>query len=295
MTGYMILADGRELKLPQLARWKTCHTSGEPCDCFELQCPIDGTFDELLETAVRFRGEHNGQTVFFGIPDEMSFSYGDDGIAFFASGRGMAALLMDNQLGEAEYPSITLSELCGIYAEPFGIEYDTGMFGKAAAAMEVTATSSCWKVITDFTKAVFAAIPRFTPEGKMVLTDKNTGHLVVTEATGAMLTLKRYGVISQLYINGRGCIYNQDALNRGIECQKVVGATSATTQYQMNEAEKGYFTLTVTLPEAFKAFPGDCVSLRVGMFSGQYIVDEAESSGSTGGSFCTLTLKKGDK
>ena len=129
----------------------------------------------------------------------------------------------------------------------------------------------------------------------MVLTDKNTGHLVVTEATGAMLTLKRYGVISQLYINGRGCIYNQDALNRGIECQKVVGATSATTQYQMNEAEKGYFTLTVTLPEAFKAFPGDCVSLKVGMFSGQYIVDEAESSGSTGGSFCTLTLKKGDK
>ena len=295
MTGYMILADGRELKLPRLTKWKTCHTSGEPCDCFELQCPLDSTFHELLETAVRFRGEHDGQTVFFGIPDEMSFSYSDNGLVFFASGRGLAALLMDNQLGEAEYPSITLSELCEIYAKPFGIEYDLGSYGNISTSVSATVSASCWKVITDFTKSMLAAVPGFTKEGKMVLAPQDVGSLVITDATGAMLTLKRYGVISRLYINGVGCIYNQDALSRGIKCQKAVPITSTTYRYQINEAEKGYFTLTVTLPEAFKAFPGDVVSLRVGMFSGQYIVDEAESSGGPGGSFCTLTLKKGDK
>ena len=293
MNGYMILADGREVKLPHLAKWKTCHTSGEACDCFELQCPLDTTFDELLETAVRFRGEHNGQTVFFGVPDEMSFSYGEDGLVFFASGRGMAALLMDNQLGEAEYAAITLGELCRIYAEPFGVEYELGANAALTAAVTVTATASCWKVISDFTKSMAAVVPWFTKEGKMVLTRYVPEPLVITDTTGAMLTLKRYGVISQLYINGVGYIYNQDALSRGIECQKVVAATSTTGSYQVKEAGKGYFTLTVTLPEAFRAFPGDKVSLKGGMFIGEYIVDEAESSGGPGGCFCTLTLKKG--
>lgn len=293
MTGYMILADGREVKLPRLRKWKTCHTSGEACDCFELQCPLDSAFDELLETAVRFRGEHDGQTVFFGVPDEMSFSFSDSGLVFFASGRGMAALLMDNQPGEAEYEAVTLGELCRIYAEPFGIEYDLGANAALAAAVTVTATASCWKIITDFTKSLAAVVPWFTKEGKMVLTRHMSKPLVITDTTGAMLTLKRYGVISQLYINGVGYIYNQDALSRGIECQKVVAASSTTGQYQMNEAKKGYFTLTVTLPDAFKAFPGDRVSLKGGMFMGEYVVEEAESSGGPGGCFCTLTLKKG--
>lgn len=291
MTGYLILADDRELKLPLLTEWKTCHTCGEPCDCFELRCPVDSEFIGLIHTAVRFRGEYEGKTVFYGIPDEMSFSYGSDGLEFFVSGRGMAALLIDNQPGEAEYASITLEELCKAYVKPYGIEYDLGGYGDTSSMMSITAAASCWKIITAFTKQLMAALPRFTKEGKMVLKTEISSPLVINSAAGAMLTLRRYGVISQMYINGLGYLYNQDALSRGIDCHKVVTSTE-DAQYRMDEAAKGYFTLTVTLPKPFAAFPGDRVKLSCGMFDGLYAVDEAESSGGVAGSFCTLTLKE---
>ncbi len=293
MTGYLILADGREIRLPTLSGWKVCHTSGQPCDCFELTCPVDSAFEQLLETVVRFRGEYDGKTVFYGVTDEMRFTYGRNGLVFFASGRGMAALLMDNQLGEAEYEAVSLAELCRIYADPFEVKYELGEYGNCTAGMTVTASASCWKVITDFTKNAMAMYPRFDREGVMVLGNRGGENRVIDDITEAILTLKRYGVISRLYINGAGCVYNQNALSRGIQCQKVI-TSSALAQYQIDQAEKGYFTLTVTLPEPFGAFPGDSVRLNGQVFGGTYLVDEAESAMDSGGSYCRLVLKKAD-
>lgn len=291
MTGYFILADGRELKLPPLSKWKTCHTMGEPCDCFELSCPVDSVFAELLHTAVRFRGEYKGETVFFGIPDEMSFLADGSGLQIQASGRGMAALMLDNQLSEAEYLQVTLEELCDTYLKPLEVQYKLGLLENPAAPLEISSGASCWKVISGFTKQYMSRLPRFTKEGVMVLeTDSGKKTLVVDKATGALLTIKRYGVISQLYINGVGYLYDENALSRGIKCCKVT-SDAANAGYMMNESADGYLTLTVTLPEAFAAFPGDRVSLRSGVFDGEYQVRESESSGSGGGTFCTLTLK----
>ena len=102
MTGILISWDGGRFRLPSLLSWTLRYGSGTPCDSFELSCLWGREEDARLSEAVRFEAEEGGGVVFRGVVDEYELRWDEKGGRLFLSGRGMAALLLDNEAESAE-------------------------------------------------------------------------------------------------------------------------------------------------------------------------------------------------
>ena len=103
MTGYIISSSGVETELPAFLSWDVCHGIGEPCDWFEVSFIYYSHQLSMLQSACRFRAEHNNSVVFTGVVDEYSISIDEHGSVATISGRSHAALLLDNELSAAAY------------------------------------------------------------------------------------------------------------------------------------------------------------------------------------------------
>ena len=122
MTGYVTTCDGTVYKLPVLLAWELRYTGGEPCDSFGVKCPYEAAMAEVLRSANRFRAlEDDGQTAFYGVIDEVEAVCDDKGLHLEIAGRGMAALLMDNEAEAVTYQRASTAEILRRHVTPYGI------------------------------------------------------------------------------------------------------------------------------------------------------------------------------
>lgn len=168
MTGRVETADGKVYELPALLEWRLRRTGGVPCDSFRVKCLYSAEMGEALKAACRFAATENGVTRFRGVIDEWSAVCGAEGAVLTVEGRGMAALLLDNEAEAVTYQRAALSEIlkdhaavCGVAWEPRGEVYGTGEYAVASG-------SSRWKAIEGFVRRC-GLTPYFTREGVLCL------------------------------------------------------------------------------------------------------------------------------
>ena len=106
-----------------LLQWEFSYTGSVPCDSFSLRCPYDPAMAETLRRAVRFRAREDGATEFAGVIDETNVTCDDKGMQLELSGRGLAALLLDNEAEAVSYERATMGEILKNHVTPYGILY----------------------------------------------------------------------------------------------------------------------------------------------------------------------------
>ena len=210
MTGRVETAGGKVYELPALLEWRLRRTGGVPCDSFRVKCLYSAEMGEVLKAAYRFAATENGVTRFRGVIDEWSAVCGAEGTVLTVEGRGMAALLLDNEAEAVTYQRAALSEIlkdhaaaCGVTWEPRGEVYGTGEYAVASG-------SSRWKAIEGFARRC-GLTPYFTREGVLCLRGAAEGRRLVLEEPEGVIEAVDQAVITsggyQRYFEQDGEIY----------------------------------------------------------------------------------------
>lgn len=280
MTGYITLCSGGSRQLPELLGWDLTHGFCSPCDCFEVSFLYSREMLECLKKAVRFRAVHGGEAVFSGVVDELELSADASGCAAVLRGRGMQALLLDNEAESADYSGATADFILSRHAAPFGVkDWDCSGLGAVRADLSVSAGDSCWSVIDSFAQFCAGVRPRFSREGRLVLDGEKGGReRVFSGSTGISaqsFTQDRYGVISSALVKNRvlgseAVVTNPEFLSLGGCCRRVVSvprktafdAMKHTGTYQIRRSGENFRSCSLTLPGLFAAFPGDVAVLQ---------------------------------
>lgn len=312
MQGILKTYDGRQYPLPALLEWELCLTGGVPCDSFRLKAPLSDELRELLPDVTRFLARKEGKDLFQGVVDEYELVWDGNGESVTVSGRGMAALLLDNESERVTYQNPTMQEILNNHVLDFGVEVDGGVPNIAGESSYVVESgSSQWKALSGFTSFYGGFVPHFTPMGRLCLREES-GKQVLLGDGEAVLQLqkkeKRYGVLSEVLVIDkrrmlRQSIQNPDFIRQGGNCRRVVympgrstfAAMRYTGEYQIRQSEKERLEIEVTLGRSFAAFPGDEVQLQLGRWGvrGRFRVQEAESRMDGSGESCRLILKEG--
>lgn len=273
MKGYITTCDGVQYELPTLLRWEFSYTGSVPCDSFSLRCPYDPVMAETLRRAVRFRAREDGATEFEGVIDETNVTCDEKGMQLELSGRGLAALLLDNEAEAVSYERATMEEILKNHVTPYGI-ICLGYDAVTAASYRVANGSSQWKVLHDFAALHGGVEPYFDKAGTLELKRTHRGADVTIDAQTPVTALvycdKRYGVIAEALVvdkraGARQSVKNADFCARGGTSRRVfyVPAKSGaqtmrcTGEYQIRKSKEGAETLRVTIAGRFSAAPGD--------------------------------------
>ena len=147
MTGFVTTCEGETYQLPTLFAWRFSYTGAEPCDSFSVSCPYEQAMADVLRRAVRFTAKEDGKTEFFGVIDEYQMTCDEKGTELEITGRGMAALLLDNEAEAVTYQRAAMAEILKNHVLPYGIvcrAYDELC---ASAPYKVASGSSQWKDI----------------------------------------------------------------------------------------------------------------------------------------------------
>ena len=277
MTGYIISSSGAETELPPFLSWDICHGLGEPCDWFEVSFIYYSPQLSKLQSACRFRGEHNGATVFTGVVDEYSISIDEHGSVVTILGRSPAALLLDNELPAASYAALSSESLISSFITPNGISQVVSGAAKTLGSFSVSTGESAWSAVKRFSRYAWGTTPFFTPEGVLILNGRQGSNITVDadkDAHAVKLRDERYGIISDVRVKNRvtGASYtvrNEDFIARGgkshreLTVPKTTGADAAryTAEYQIAESKRGRHLIELTITKQFACFPGDIIEL----------------------------------
>ena len=313
MTGRVYTAAGESRVLPPLLSWTLTFTGGVPCDSFSAVFPYDAALAGALRTAARFSAEEEGKTLLRGLVDEYSVSLGPGGLTASIAGRGLAALLLDNESQSLTYQEATLAEIVRRHAAPYGIAAKEIAEIRSSAGYTVPAGSSQWKALEGFCRAYGGFTPRFTPTGELLAAPERDGgrRLVIGEGDPVLsCTLREdhYGVLTEALVidkkrNVSYSVKNQERAALGGQCRRVIytpgqstwDAMRYTGEYQIRRSREEEKALTVRLPGSFLAYPGDIAQVdlpRLGLRR-ELRVAEAENTFSPGGgAVITLTLKE---
>lgn len=273
MKGYITTCDGEEYELPTLLKWEFSYTGSVPCDSFSLESLYEAGMAETLRRAVRFTAREEGETVFSGVVDEVGADCGEKGLRLSVSGRGMAALLLDNEAEAVSYEWATTEEIVRNHVTPFGIPC-TAWDSAGAARYRVANGSSEWKAVNDFAVLYGGLTPYFHRDGTMELKRERTARCITIDASTPVTALhyddKRYGVIAEALVvdkktGAKQSIRNEAFCERGGTSRRVfyVPASSGerlmryTGEYQIAQSKEGAETLRVTVAGRFDALPGD--------------------------------------
>lgn len=266
---------GKATALPTLLRWDFSHGFCSPCDSFEATFLYDPPLLNALKAACRFRAVHEGGTVFFGVVDEFEAGADGTGCVCVLRGRGMQALLLDSQAESAEYYGADAAYILKRHVTPFGItDVDVGALGGKKASLSVSSGESHWSVLSRFAEFCLGVIPRFTPEGRLLLDGEHSGRsftvTAATPVTAQVFAQDRYGVISEAIVKNRALgtsltVRNEGFLAMGGKCVRVVNvprktgfdAMRHTGAYQIGKSKGDLIRCRLTLPALFAAFPGD--------------------------------------
>ena len=271
--------DGRSCRLPTLLSWCLTYTGGVPCDSMTACCPYDETMAAVLPDVTRFAALRDGETMLRGVVDAYEVSLSGQGLLVTLEGRGMAALLMDNESEALTYGTATLADILRNHVEPYGIAVEKGE-ALSGGGYAVTSGSSQWKALRGFTHRFGGFDPYFTREGSLVIRPLwgSGGTLTVDNGT-PLLSLgrreDRYGVISEMLIQDKvqgisHRVVNEEFAAKG-GCRRHVLYMPRSTaderrytgEYQIEQSALDQLAITLELPFPFAAFPGDRVHLAV--------------------------------
>jgi len=278
MTGYVQDYRGNTYRLPVLLDWELCYGWGEPCDAFQAVFLYEPGQLDMLSGAVRFWAEHEGERVFYGVVDEFEACAGKDGMLAVLRGRGLAALLMDNEAEAAQYGWASLDFILDRHVYPWGITRVKADGFSGGAPFTVESGDSQWKVLRDYARLCCGVRPRFSRDGVLLLT-KEPGDTRVIDGRTAVISQtyrqRRYGVISSVLVKTRGgwtsrVVENSDFIARGGNCRRVLNVPRSTGydamgyagEYQIRRSELDSVLCRLTLPSLFAAFPGDLVGIK---------------------------------
>lgn len=305
-TGY----DGAVYALPTVERWEFRYGLGSPCDSFELVCLWEPGAERALDGATRFFAEEGGQRVFTGVVDEYACVRDGRGSRLELSGRGMQALLLDNEALPVEYQWATAQDILRRHVAPYGIRTAGSCSLGAVAGFSVSAGQSEWSVVRDFACFHGGVVPRFDREGRLILSGWDDSFRRRLGDGAAVTALRygnrRYGVLSQVVVRDRArdlteTVDDREFQARGGCCRRVVstaGRSSAPAMrlsgaYQLRASRSERETCGVTVAEGFAAWPGELLELGRTGFGGSGVYRVRESAVSAGEQGLTTKLVLG--
>lgn len=307
------LGDGGELTLPAAVGWKFCYGTDTPCDSFFLRCLWERGQERLLSAACRFYAEWEGNRVFTGVVDEFAVICGKDGLCLELSGRGMAALLLDNEAMPAEYQRCTRADIVADHVAPYGVEAVGGGELPAVSGFTVSSGESEWSVVRRYACYYGGIVPRFDRMGRLVLDPPRDGREVLVgdadPVTGWEYREERHGVLSQVAVRRRTTWGTQWVSDPAFQAQggrarKIItvpntmgtAAMRYTAGYQLRAARRERVRMRLTAAGAFLAWPGELVSVELDGFgaNGQYRAAQTEVRCDGDGLTTTLVLGETD-
>ncbi len=313
MECWVILGNGEQtIKLPEAVQWEFSYGTGLPCDSFFVRCLWSGGQERTLSSAARFRANWKGERVFTGVVDEFACICGADGMYLEVSGRGMAALLLDNEAMPVQYQNATRSNILARHVTPYGIETVGGGKLPAVRGFTVGSGASEWSVLHEYACYHGGVVPRFDRLGRLVL-DPHEDRTVLciddtTPITGWEYREERYGVLSQVAVRRRSAQYAQwvkdeTFMAEGGCAQRVVtvpntmstAAMRYSADYQLRAARSGRVRLTVTVAGGFLAQPGQLVSISLPDFGANGTYRAAQVEVACGPKGLTTTLVLGER
>ena len=295
MTGYLLTAQGDRLDLPPFLSWKLKRTGSVPCDSFEAECPW---------------AEEDGTRRFTGVLDEYRLAWDDRGGVLSLSGRGLAALLLDNEALGQDYQVATLADILRDHVEPYGIPLGSMGSLPAVPGFSVSTGQSEWQTLYNFARYHGGVQPRFDVFGALSVGGAEVGRTAMvddrTGVTSLSLRDKRYGVRSEIVVLDRGSreprqVRNDGFLSQGGSCRRVMTMPAKSAyeamrysgQFQLDRSAEERFRLEFTVPGSYFCEPGDRVSLCLThpAIAGTWLVEETEASMDSGGTRTKVTLR----
>lgn len=279
MTSYLITGGDVRYKLPELLEWELDYGCGTPCDSFRVVCLWSCGDDSVLADAVRFTAWHEGELVFTGVVDECEVSWSAQGCRLEVSGRGLAALLLDNQALGTDYDVATLQDILQDHVRPYGIQVVNQATFPPVEHFSVDYGSSEWSVLYQFTRYHGGVTPRFDRQGRLVLGAWQDGPAKVIHDRVPVTALaardKRYGVLSEIWVREAGKepalhkVVNEPFRAGGGQCRRMYTMPSKSNyqamryqgQYQLDKSAAERLRLEVEIALPFCAWPGELVRL----------------------------------
>lgn len=314
MTAYVVNSAGQRWQLPAPLAWEMEYGLGTPCDSFHLICPLEAGADLPTGEWNRFFADHGGERVFTGVVDECEVSVTDRGWGLELSGRGMAALLLDNEALGQDYSLATLEDILRDHVVPYGIQTVSGATLPHVARFRVDTGSSEWTVLHEFARFHGGIVPRFDRQGRLVLTAWEDGEVLLLDDTIPLTGLthrdKRYGVLSQVLVRDRYSgqveqVNNAAFAASGGRCRRVLTmpghseerSMGFSGQYQLDQSQRELEELEVEVSLPFYAQPGQLVQLRRTLcpWNGRYRVAAATAGMDTKGYWTRLTLRQPER
>lgn len=308
MTAYLTDFNGCTAQLPVLLGWDLRHGLGNPCDAFDIKFLYNPSMLGILSDATRFKAVFNDETVFFGVVDDFTVTADDFGMTASVSGRGLAALLLDNESAPAEYFYPSLQFILDHHVYPWGISDVLTSNIPTCSAFSVSGGSSQWKILEDFVWFSGGIRPRFSKDGVLLL-DKSPGKNLVIDKNTPVFSHKyceqRYGIISSVLVNNKALnitsiVENQEFSARGGNCRRVVSvprntfydAMRHTGNYQLERSKEEQISLEISLLKPFAAFPGDRLTIEDSPLGicGSFLVSESRCWANENGGGTVLTL-----
>ena len=197
MKGYLTTCDGAQFELPTLLKWEFSYTGSVPCDSFTLKCAYEPAMAETLRRAVRFTAREDGTVEFAGVVDECGVTCDEKGLQLEVSGRGMAALLLDNEAESVSYQWATMEEILKNHVTPYGIVCTGYDAVTAAARYRVANGSSQWKALNDFAALHGGIAPYFDKTGALEVKKNRRAARVSIDAKTPGNLLNRRALLHQ--------------------------------------------------------------------------------------------------
>lgn len=300
--------DGAQYELPVLLRWDLDYTGMVPCDSMAAACLYDAEMAEVLPKATRFTAFQDGKVMLRGVIDAYEVSLSRQGLLAEIEGRGMAALLLDNESEALSYERAPLSEILENHVSPYGITVERQQ-DVSGSGYAVVSGSSQWKALQGFTHRFGGFDPYFTKEGKLVTGPLwGSGKTLRIDDDSPLLSLRkreqRYGVISEVLIQDKvqrisHPVRNQKFLQTGGQRRHVLYMPRSTAEdrrytgeYQIAQSALEQVEIDLELPTSFTAMPGDRVDLALSRLnlSGLYEVVRSRSRMDGDGERTELTV-----
>ena len=310
MTEWTITCyNGRQYTLPVPLAWQLDYGLGSPCDSFWVKVLWTEGQEDVLADATRMTVRQGTETLFTGVVDECCCQWSEEGRTAEITGRGMQALLLDNQAEAADYGQATLGDILQNYVTPYGIQLAGAVSLPGVWGFSVGSGSSCWKVVYQFARYYAGVTPRFDRQGRLVLSGWGNSAPIQLDQTAPVTKLalreKRYGVLSQVTVKDvsgwmRQTEVNADFQARGGQCSRVIllprntsyQARRYNARFQLDRSAAQLRQVEVTAAMAFAAWPGDLVQLTRSGWSrnGIYRVQESRVTMGEDGDETTLVL-----
>ena len=271
--------DGKSYRLPILLSWTLTYTAGVPCDSMTACCPYDDSMADVLPAATRFTASQDGEIMLRGVIDAYEISLSGQGLLVTLEGRGMAALLMDNESEALTYGTATLGDILGNHVSPYGISCETES-SLSGANYAVVSGSRQWKALRGFTHRYGGFDPYFTRDGRLVIKPLwGSGRTLRADKNTPLRSLRRreqrYGVISEMLIQDKvqgisHRVINEEFTQKG-GCRRHVLYMPRSTaderrytgEYQIAQSALDQLEITLEVPLPFAAFPGDRLYLAL--------------------------------